>query len=93
MKYLTEADRKLLGPIPDPAPGSRLHVLLAYTEPDADGKREPVYVFFIDDRKFVYHFNPTSDRRANVTFVEVDARLRRDLADFLSWYESAVVKK
>jgi hypothetical protein len=52
-------------------------------------KAPPVYVFFIDSQKFVYHVNPTSEVRADVTFLEVDSRLRRDLADFLSWYEGA----
>lgn len=93
IEYLTQADRERLGPIPDPAPGSRLHVLLTHTEPNAQGLREAVYVFFIDDRKFVYHFNPTSERRADVTFLEVDSRLRRDIEDFLSWYESNIAKR
>ncbi|MCP4674062.1 MAG: hypothetical protein GY854_00780 [Deltaproteobacteria bacterium] len=102
IEYLTEEDRIAIGDIPPPAGGSRLHVLNARVTkappaPGAtagsSGPSEPVYVFFIDDRKFTYHFNPTSEHRADVTFLEVDSRLRRDLADFLSWYETSIVKR
>jgi hypothetical protein len=94
IEYLTEQDRLALGEIPPPAAGSRLHVLQGQTVPSAPGlPAEPVYILFIDDRNFVYHFNPTSEQRADVTFMEVDSRLRRDLADFLSWYETKVVKR
>ena len=55
-------------------------------DPNAQG--EPIYVYFIDERKYVYHYNPTSEVRADVTYLEVDSRMRRDLADFLSWYET-----
>ncbi len=103
IEYLTEQDRLAIGTIPAPAAGSRLHVLNArvVTQPQGSAvaatggnpRGEPVYVFFIDDQKFTYHFNPTSDHRADVTFLEVDSRLRRDLADFLSWYETNIVKR
>lgn len=94
IEYLTEQDRITMGEIPAPAAGSRLHVLQAQTVPAAaDVPSEQIYVLFIDDRKFVYQYNPTSEQRADVTFMEVDSRLRRDLADFLSWYETKVVKR
>lgn len=89
IEYLTEKDRKTIGHIPPAASGSRLHVLPARKvseDPEAQG--EPIYLYFIDERKYVYHWNPTSEVRADVTYLEVDSRLRRDLADFLSWYES-----
>jgi hypothetical protein len=94
IEFLHEQDRVEIGEIPAPAAGSRLHVLSANAEP-AEGRRrgESVFIFFIDDRKFIYHFNPTSKQRADVTFLEIDSRLRRDLADFLSWYENSIVKK
>ncbi|MCP4605569.1 MAG: hypothetical protein GY847_34445 [Proteobacteria bacterium] len=94
IEYLTEQDRQTIGSIPPPAAGSRLHVLNARIQlKDQSNRSEPVYVFFIDDTKFVYHFNPTSDHRADITFLEVDSRLRRDLADFLSWYETSIVNR
>ena len=89
IEYLTEKDRKTIGHIPPAATGSRLHVLPARIpseDPNAQG--DPVYVYFVDERKYVYHYNPTSEVRADVTFLEVDSRMRRDLADFLSWYET-----
>jgi hypothetical protein len=89
IEYLTEKDRKTIGHIPPAASGSRLHVLPAKVvseDPNAQG--EPVYVYFIDERKYLYQYNPTSEVRADVTFLEVDSRMRRDLADFLSWYET-----
>lgn len=93
IEYLTSEDRKNITPIPAPASGSRLHVLPANVVSENTGvSAETVYVFLIDDRMFVYHHNPTSDLRADVTLLEVDSRLRRDLADFLSWYESTAKK-
>ena len=94
IEYLTEQDRLGISPIPPPASGSRLHVLPANAvskETGAPG--DAVYVFFINDRMFVYHYNPTSDHRADITFREVDSRLRRDLADFLSWYETTILNR
>ncbi len=94
IEYLSERDRLTTGEIPAAGPGSRLHVLAGRTVTPAPGEAgEPVYVFFIDDRNFVYQYNPTSDRRANVTLLEVDSRLRRDLADFLSWYENTIKQR
>ncbi len=88
IQYLTEQDRRKAIDIPPPAQGSRLHVIPARLEPAEPGLQgDPIYVYIIDDRKYVYHYNPTSDRRADVTFGEVEDRLRRDLADFLTWYE------
>jgi hypothetical protein len=94
VEYVTEQDRTDMGLLPPPADGSRLHVLRSHTlsaDPQTPG--ELIYVFFIDNRNFVYHFNPTSEVRANVTFLDVDARLRRDLADFISWYEKDIAKR
>ena len=72
-----------------PAQGSRLHVVPGRVVPEEAGVQgEPVYIYVVDDRKYVYHYNPTSEHRADVTYLEVDSRLRRDTADFLSWYES-----
>jgi hypothetical protein len=89
IEFLTGQDRLEIGQLPPPAPGSRLHVLAATTVPKQAGQSpERVYVFLIDERKFVYQYNPTSELRADVTYLEVDSRLRRDLADFLSWYET-----
>ncbi len=88
IEYLTEQDRVRMGEIPPAAEGSRLHVLVGRTVSGTTGIPSKVYVFFIDDRKFVYHSNPTSEVRADVTFLEVDSRLRRDMSDFLSWYEN-----
>jgi hypothetical protein len=104
IEFLTEQDKISIGEIPQPAAGSRLHVISArvvpkpapgvQTAPGTPGPRgEPVYVFFIDDKNFVYQVNPTSEHRADVTFLEVDSRLRRDIADFLSWYETNIIKR
>ena len=89
IEYLTDEDRRRIGQIPPAAEGSRLHVIVGRTVSDNGSIPSRVYVFFIDDRKFVYHSNPTSEVRADVTFLEVDSRLRRDMADFLSWYENS----
>jgi hypothetical protein len=85
VEYLTAEDRRRIGEIPPPAEGSRLHVLNGRAV-SADNVPSRVYVLFIDDRKFVYHSNPNSEVRADVTIQEVDSRLRRDIDDFLSWY-------
>jgi hypothetical protein len=93
IEYLTDQDRRQAVDIPPPAPGSRLHVVPGRLEPAQPGlPGDPVYVFLIDDRKYVYQYNPTSDRRADVTVAEVEDRLRRDLADFLTWYEGNKAK-
>jgi len=89
IEYLTDKDRKTIGHIPPAAQGSRLHVLPArVVSDDPNSQGEPIYIYFIDERKYVYQYNPTSEVRADVTFLEVDSRMRRDLADFLSWYET-----
>jgi hypothetical protein len=88
IEYLTAEDRARIGEIPPPAKGSRLHVINGRVV-SPDGVPSRVFVFFIDDRKFVYHSNPNSEVRADVTYPEVDTRLRRDIADFLSWYENS----
>jgi hypothetical protein len=104
IEFLTEQDKLSLGNIPAPAAGSRLHVINGRVVPKAApgsqpapgataSRGEPIYVFFIDERNFVYQVNPTSEHRADVTFLEVDSRLRRDIADFLSWYETNIIKR
>jgi len=90
IEYVTAQDRIAIGQIPPAAQGSRLHVLPASAVPeDPAAQGEPVYVFFIDDGLYEYQYNPTSQNRADVTFGEVESRLRRDLADFLSWHENS----
>jgi hypothetical protein len=89
IEYVTAKDRGDIGHIPPAASGSRLHVVpgrAVAEDPHVPG--EPIYIYFIDERKYVYHYNPTSEVRADVTYLEVDSRMRRDLADFLSWYET-----
>jgi hypothetical protein len=94
VEFLTDPDRLEIGMVPPPAAGSRLHVLSARTvSNDPSAATEPIYVFFIDDRKFVYQYNPTSDNRADITYQEIESRLDRDVSDFLSWYESYRMKK
>jgi len=90
IEYLSEQDVQSMGKIPPAAEGSRLHVLSAsVTTAPTSKSPEQVFVFFIHAKDFLYHFNPTPDRRADVTVLEVDSRLRRDLQDFLSWYETS----
>lgn len=94
IEYLTAQDSTNIGAIPPMAPGSRLHVVPAKTVPDDPSEQgEPVYVYFIKSSKYVYQFNPTSENRADVTFLEVEARMRRDLTDFITWYETAKAKE
>jgi hypothetical protein len=89
IEYLVEQDRVEIGLIPPPAAGSRLHVLQATTVPkEANGTGETLYVFFLDDRSYLYQFNPTSENRADITLNEVQSRLKRDLIDFFTWYET-----
>ena len=88
IEYLSSADMAQLESIPAPAPGSRLHVVIAQTVPKDDpSSKENLYLFFINENNFVYQYNPTSDNRSNVTFMEVNSRLKRDVNDFLTWYE------
>lgn len=89
VEYLTEQDLSTTDNIPPAAEGSRLHVLSGSVLP-GPGQADPeqVFIFFIHAKDFMYHFNPTPDHRADVTVLEVDSRLRRDLHDFLSWYET-----
>jgi len=90
IEYLTRQDRTTIGDIPPAAVESRLHVLPAKVVSEDPGVQgEPVYVFIIDEKKYIYQYNPTSENRSDVTYLEVESRLRRDLADFLSWYESS----
>ena len=106
IEFLTEQDKLEIGNIPPPAAGSRLHVLRAYAVHDvaaelnappstqvARAKKEPLYVFFIDAKNFQYQYNPTSENRADVTLPDVKVRLRRDLADYVTWYENLTGKK
>ena len=70
VEFLSEQDRIQIGSIPAPAAGSRLHVIQAYALGEATPSggsasaaskprqaREPIYILFIDDRNFTYHFN------------------------------------
>lgn len=94
IEYLTNQDRQTVGNIPPAAPGSRLHVLSASLLSGENlSESEQIFVLFVDEQKFLYHFNPTSERRADVTIMEVDSRLRRDLQDFLSWYETTLEQR
>ena len=89
IEYLNSEARARIGMIPPAAEGSRLHVLNGRVSASNADPSSRVFVFFIHDGKFIYHANPTTKMRADVTFLEVDARLRRDIADFLSWYETS----
>jgi hypothetical protein len=89
IEYLSAEDRARIGEIPPPAEGSRLHVINGRAVSADSAVPSRLFVLFIDDRKFVYHSNPNSEVRADVTIQDVDARLRRDIADFLSWYENS----
>ncbi len=93
IEYVTEQDRAVRGRVPEANEESRLHVLVGVSQSNEDeGKSKRVYVLFINARDFSYF--PTIDsREEDVTFLEVDSRLRRDLADFLSWYESEVKQR
>jgi hypothetical protein len=87
IEYLNKQDKVEVGSVPPPATGSRLHVLPAQFK-DASEAVSSMYVFLLDEDKYVYQHNPTSDMRADVTYHEVESRLTRDLNDFISWYES-----
>jgi hypothetical protein len=89
IEYVIDQDRIEMGLIPPAATGSRLHVLQADTVP-SDPKQAPetLYVFLLDDKDYAYQYNPTSENRADITFTEVQTRLRRDIVDFLTWYET-----
>lgn len=89
IEYLTAGDRERIGQIPPAAEGSRLHVVNGRVVAQDTGVPSRVFVFFIDEKNFLYHANPTSKVRADVTFLEVDSRLRRDISDFVSWYENS----
>jgi hypothetical protein len=93
IEYLTEENRLDIGEIPPPAPGSRLHVLAAQAMSTPDSRPEKIFLLILDARRYVYQYNPTSKARADVTLAEVSERFRRDLADFLSWYEGEKSKK
>lgn len=90
IEYLSQKDMDSIGLIPPPAQGSKLHVVPAVTVvgDEEDAPAEHLYVFFLSETDYQYHFNPTSTVRADVTYSEVESRLRRDLNDFLSWHES-----
>ena len=89
IEYIIDQDRVEMGLIPPPATGSRLHVLQADTVPtDPTQAPETIYIFFLDDKNYEYQYNPTSENRADITFTEVQTRLKRDVIDFLTWYET-----
>jgi hypothetical protein len=90
IEYLRQQDKIEIGLIPPPAAGSRLHVLQSNTVP-ADPKATPpetIYIFFLDEKNYEYQYNPTSENRADITFTEVQSRLKRDVIDFFTWYET-----
>ena len=87
IEYLTKEDRRTIGELPPPGEGSRLHVVNGRFVGGNGEAPSQVFVLFIDDRNFVYHANPTPEVRADVTFLEVDSRLRRDISDFIEWYK------
>ncbi len=91
IEFLSEDDRRMIGPIPPAAAGSRLHVVTGRISSSQGGIS--LYVYFIDARKFVYQVPPSSEDRADVSFLEVDSRLRRDLTDFISWHENSKGKR
>lgn len=94
IEYLTEQDNIKTGQLPPKAESSRLHVLPGrLVSADPNKPSEPIYIYIIDAQKYIYQYNPTTEHRADVTFLEVDSRLRRDLADFLSWHESQLANK
>ena len=89
IEYVIDQDRIEMGLVPPPATGSRLHVLQANTVPsDPQQAPETLYIFFLDDKNYEYQYNPTSENRADITFTEVQTRLKRDVVDFLTWYET-----
>jgi hypothetical protein len=95
IEYLTAKNAADMGgPVPPPAPGSRLHVLPAHAIVTDQGSNtiqsKSIYVFIMDENKYIYQYNPTSDHRADVTYHEVENRIRRDVKDFLSWHESTM---
>ncbi len=95
IEYITAVDASQTGPIPPPAEGSRLHVIPATILPppeqlqvDPATPAENAYIFILNEDNYPYHFNPTPETRSEVTYLEVENRLRRDLKDFLAWYEN-----
>ena len=78
--YLNEQDRRDYGPMPEQAPGSELHAVLA-TLPAG----EQVHVLVLQDLDFQYLPNPRADHRRpdEPTIDFVVARLRRDTLDFI----------
>ena len=100
VEYVTEKDAYEMGAIPPAASGSRLHVIpaMAVANPaqangGAELPKETIYLFILNAQKYQYHYNPTSDVRADVTYREVENRLRRDVKDFLSWHESSMANQ
>jgi hypothetical protein len=90
LEYVTDKDTQVKGVIPDAAAGSRLQVIPATAiATDANAAASPsIYLMVIKDKDYMYHARPTPEMRAPVTFHEVENRLRRDITDFLSWYEN-----
>jgi hypothetical protein len=94
IEYMTGQEHQAVGALPLPADGSRLYVLRGRTVPaDSETVGENIFVFILPSENFVYQFNPTPSLRASVTYQDVDARLRRDLADFLSWYQKDISQR
>ncbi|MBN2343814.1 MAG: hypothetical protein JXX29_22120 [Deltaproteobacteria bacterium] len=91
IEYITAQDESEMGAVPPASTGSRLYVLPATAKLVKEGEgasSESLYVLLLDEKQYQYHYNPTSDHRADVTYHEVESRLTRDLNDFISWYES-----
>lgn len=92
VEYLGALDNDVSSSVPAASAGSRLHVVgarVVEATPDSSAG-DAVYVFIMDRREYRYQPYPTSDDRAAVTLREVSSRIRRDLLDFLSWYESTL---
>jgi len=92
VEYLTKSKAKTGGPIPDKTAGSRLHVISGIA-PDAASRKDRVFILICKDHDYLYQPNPTPGNRAPVTLPEVQIRLKRDIFDFVAWYETYTGKK
>ncbi len=92
VEFLTGSDAKTKGQVPDKAARSRLHVITG-APADATNRKERVYILVCKDSSYLYQPNPMPGNRAPVTLPEVQIRLKRDVFDFIAWYETYTGQK
>jgi hypothetical protein len=88
VEYLTDQDRERIGAlVPIPARPDETPRVIIVKRTGVDGPAANLYLRVFTDVHFTFQPNPPPDMpEAPYTIREVQARLRRDVRDFATWY-------